>query len=99
VAQQESQLGVFFDTIITATCTGSTQAGMVVGFRAQERARRVIGIDTAANPEMTRRAVTKIARAPPEPVGLEREIRDRDVIVEPCGGGRAYGVARQEAIA
>jgi len=25
VAQQESQLGVFFDTIITATCTGSTQ--------------------------------------------------------------------------
>src|SRR5207248_8206541 len=49
VAQQESELCVFFDTIITATCTGSTQAGMVVGFRAQERARRVIGIDTAAN--------------------------------------------------
>src|SRR2546429_2072494 len=26
VAQQESQLGVFFDTIITATCTGSTRS-------------------------------------------------------------------------
>src|SRR5580692_9361494 len=40
IEQQENQLGVFFDTIVTATATGSTQAGMVVGFRAQERERR-----------------------------------------------------------
>src|SRR5207302_8768318 len=70
VAQQESQLGVFFDTIITATCTGSTQAGMVVGYPAQQRAPRVVGIDTAADPEVTRRAGAKIARATAELVGL-----------------------------
>lgn len=31
VSIQEQQLGLFFDTIILATCTGSTQAGMLVG--------------------------------------------------------------------
>jgi 1-aminocyclopropane-1-carboxylate deaminase len=92
VAQQESGLGVFFDTVVTATCTGSTQAGMVVGFSAQERPRRLIGVDTAANPDMTRRAVTKIARATAELVGLRKEIRDEDVIIEPRWAGPAYGV-------
>src|ERR1700733_15598383 len=57
VAAQEAQQGVFFDTVVTATCTGSTQAGMVVGFGAQTRRRRLIGIDTAANAAMTRAAV------------------------------------------
>lgn len=47
VAKQEEALGVFFDNVIVATCTGSTQAGMVVGFAAQDKRRRVIGIDTA----------------------------------------------------
>jgi len=54
---------MFFDTVVTATCTGSTQAGMVVGFGAQDRKRRLLGIDTAADAAMTRAAVTKIARA------------------------------------
>ena len=98
LAQQESQLGTFFDTIVTATCTGSTQAGMVVGFRAQERPRRLIGIDTAGDAEMTRRAVTKIARATAELVGLGREIRDQDVIIEPRWAGPAYGVPDEKTI-
>jgi 1-aminocyclopropane-1-carboxylate deaminase len=89
---------VFFDTVITATCTGSTQAGMIVGFRAQERARRLIGIDTAGDAGMTRRAVTKIARATADLVGLRSEIRDQDVIVEPRWAGPTYGVPDQETI-
>jgi 1-aminocyclopropane-1-carboxylate deaminase len=99
LAQQESQLDVFFDTIVTATCTGSTQAGMVVGFCAQGRPRRLIGIDTAGNADMTRHAVTKIARATAELVGLKREIRDQDVIIEPRWAGPMYGVPDQETIA
>ena len=38
VAEQERELGVFFDTVIVCSVTGSTQAGMVAGFAAQERA-------------------------------------------------------------
>src|SRR5690242_16811062 len=37
VAQQESQLGVFFDTIVVCSVTGSTQAGMIAGFAGQAR--------------------------------------------------------------
>ena len=99
VAEQEGALGVFFDTVITATCTGSTQGGMVVGFRAQERPRRLIGIDTAAKPEMTRQAVTRIARATAELIGLNREIRDADVVIEPRFAGPAYGIPDAATIA
>jgi 1-aminocyclopropane-1-carboxylate deaminase len=98
VEQQERGLGIFFDTVITATCTGSTQAGMVVGFRAQDRERRLIGMDTAADTEMTRAAVTKIARATADLIGMNREIRDEDVVIEPRFAGPAYGIPDQSTI-
>src|ERR1039457_4029317 len=37
VQQQERALGVFFDTVIVCSVTGSTQAGMLAGFAAQAR--------------------------------------------------------------
>src|SRR5690348_15985181 len=49
VAAQERELGVFFDTIVVCSVTGSTQAGMVAGFAALgasgAQPRRIIGID------------------------------------------------------
>ncbi|RAE28961.1 aminocyclopropane-1-carboxylate deaminase/D-cysteine desulfhydrase family protein, partial [Burkholderia multivorans] len=36
VAGQEAELGVFFDTIVVCTVTGSTHAGMIAGFAAVE---------------------------------------------------------------
>src|SRR3989441_4404099 len=36
VAQQERELGVFFDTIVVCSVTGSTQAGMTAGFAAPD---------------------------------------------------------------
>jgi len=92
VAAQEHEHDIFFDTVIVATCTGSTQAGMVVGFKAQDTERRIIGIDTAGNPEMTRTAVTKIAHDTARMIGLNREIEDEDVIIEPRFAGPAYGI-------
>jgi 1-aminocyclopropane-1-carboxylate deaminase len=92
VADQEADLGVFFDTVITATCTGSTQAGMVVGFGAQDRERRLIGIDTAADPAMTRRAVTKIAHATAELIGLSTASLDQQIIIDPRFAGPDYGL-------
>src|SRR6185503_19632190 len=53
VAEQEHELGVFFDTVIVCSVTGSTQAGMIAGFAAQEKKRRVIGIDGSARPTET----------------------------------------------
>jgi 1-aminocyclopropane-1-carboxylate deaminase len=49
--------------VIVCSVTGSTQAGMVAGFAAQERPRRVIGIDGSAKPRETLEQVTRIAQA------------------------------------
>lgn len=99
LAAQERAQGLFFDTVVTATCTGSTQAGMVVGFAAQERGRRLIGIDTAADAVMTRAAVTKIARATAALIGLNREIRDEDVEIDARFAGPAYGLPDDATLA
>ena len=99
VAAQEAAAGIFFDTVVTATCTGSTQAGMVVGFGAQDRRRRLIGIDTAANAAMTRAAVTRIARATAALVGLNREIRDAEIEIDPRFAGPDYGLPDEATIA
>ncbi|MEV6763208.1 1-aminocyclopropane-1-carboxylate deaminase [Streptomyces sp. NPDC051105] len=78
VAEQEEQLGVFFDTVIVCSVTGSTQAGMVAGFAALEEAggreRRVIGIDASAKPAETREQVARIARRTGELIGVKGEL-------------------------
>ena len=99
LAAQEEKEGVFFDTVVTATCTGSTQAGMVVGFGAQGRKRRLIGIDTAADAAMTRAAVTKIAGATADLVGLNREIRDEEIEIDPRFAGPDYGLPDEATVA
>ena len=99
LAAQEQEENIFFDTVVTASCTGSTQAGMVVGFAAQPRRRRLLGIDTAANAAMTRAAVTKIARATAATIGLNREIRDEDIEIEPHFAGPDYGLPDEATIA
>src|SRR5439155_8123710 len=82
VEQQERELGVFFDTIFVCSVTGSTQAGMIAGFAGQERERRVIGIDGSAKPTETRDQVARIARNTAELIGLGRELRDDEVILD-----------------
>ena len=99
LAAQEAAAEIFFDTVVTATCNGSTQAGMVVGFGAQDRPRRLIGIDTAANAAMTRAAVTRIARATAALVGLNREIRDAEIEIDPRFAGPDYGLPDEATIA
>src|SRR4029453_4049239 len=65
VAAQEAELGVFFDTVVVCSVTGSTQAGMVAGFAQLEeqggRTRRVLGIDASAKPAETREQVLRSA--------------------------------------
>ncbi|MFJ1765856.1 1-aminocyclopropane-1-carboxylate deaminase [Amycolatopsis sp. NPDC088138] len=66
--QQEAQLGVFFDTVIVCSVTGSTQAGMVAG-AALGKTRRILGIDASAKPDETREQVTRIAKDTAELIG------------------------------
>jgi 1-aminocyclopropane-1-carboxylate deaminase len=92
VQQQEQELGVFFDTIIVCTVTGSTQAGMIAGFAGQDRPRQVIGIDASARIAETQAQVEKIARNTAQLIGLGRDLRDDEITVLEGWGGDYYGI-------
>ncbi|WP_214411527.1 1-aminocyclopropane-1-carboxylate deaminase [Sphaerisporangium fuscum] len=92
VAEQERELGVFFDTVVVCSVTGSTQAGMIAGFAGQDRPRRVLGIDASATPVETRAQVEKIARATAELIGLGRDLRDDEITVLSGWAGERYGI-------
>ncbi|WIV53591.1 1-aminocyclopropane-1-carboxylate deaminase [Amycolatopsis nalaikhensis] len=66
--QQEEELGVFFDTVVVCSVTGSTQGGMVAGV-AGHKHRRILGVDASAKPEETREQITRIARNTAELIG------------------------------
>lgn len=103
LARQEAELGIFFDVLIVASATGSTQGGMVAGFAALRdrggRPRRVLGIDTGADLEMTRQAVTRSARATAEAIGVTRDLGNDEIEVEGGFCGPAYGVPDETTVA
>lgn len=98
VEQQEKDLGVFFDTIIVCTVTGSTHAGMIAGFAGQDRARKVIGIDASATLDKTRAQVARITRHTAELIGLGRDITDEEIVVLEGWAGDLYGIPVQSTL-
>ncbi|MCG8441808.1 MAG: 1-aminocyclopropane-1-carboxylate deaminase [Caulobacterales bacterium] len=96
VREQERQLGVAFDYIIVCVVTGSTQAGMIVGFAAQGRAERVIGVDASFTPDQTRAQVRAIVDATAELVALGRPVREEEIVIKTDYAYPAYGVPSAE---
>ena len=92
VREQEKQLGFKFDYIVVCSVTGSTQAGMVVGFAADGRSKNVIGIDASAKPEKTKAQILRIARHTAELVELGREITEEDVVLDTRFAYPEYGL-------
>ena len=96
VRAQEAELGFKFDYVVVCTVTGSTHAGMVVGFAADGRARNVIGIDASFTPAQTKAQVLEIARRTAELVGLGREIEEDDIVLNEDYAYPVYGVPSEE---
>ena len=97
VAEQERELGVFFDTIVVCSVTGSTQAGMVAGFALQEAERRIIGIDGSARPQETHEQVARIARRTAELIGA-RELRDEEIVLDDRYHAGVYGIPDDQTL-
>jgi 1-aminocyclopropane-1-carboxylate deaminase len=89
---QERDLGVFFDTVIVCSVTGSTQAGMIAGFADRDRDRRVIGIDGSAKPAETRDQVARIARFTAKAIGVDRDLHDDEIILDNRYHAGTYGI-------
>src|SRR5262249_3436962 len=98
VAEQEAGLGVFFDTVIVCSVTGSTQAGMAAGFAAQDRARRVIGIDASAKPRETLEQVTRIAQATAKLIDVGRELGRDELELDDRYDAGTYGIPDERTV-
>ncbi|MGV3491726.1 MAG: 1-aminocyclopropane-1-carboxylate deaminase [Devosia sp.] len=96
VRAQEAELGFDFDYIVVCTVTGSTHAGMVVGFAADGRADKVIGIDASFTPAQTKAQVLQIARDTAKLVELGRDITADDVVLVEDYAYPVYGVPSEE---
>jgi 1-aminocyclopropane-1-carboxylate deaminase len=92
VRRQERELGFKFDYIVVCTVTGSTHAGMLVGFAVDGRARKVIGIDASATPAQTRAQVLDIARQTAALIELGQEIGETDLVLLEDYAHPAYGI-------
>jgi 1-aminocyclopropane-1-carboxylate deaminase len=98
VEEQERELGVFFDTIVVCSVTGSTQAGMIAGFAGQERPRTVLGIDGSATVEQTWEQIVRIARRTAEAIGLGRPLEDDEIVLLDEWHAGTYGIPDEKTI-
>jgi 1-aminocyclopropane-1-carboxylate deaminase len=98
VAEQERELDVVFDTVVTCSVTGSTQAGMIAGFAAQETDRAVLGIDGSATVEQTWEQIARIARFTAEAIGLGRPLADDEIVLLDEWHAGTYGIPDEKTI-
>jgi 1-aminocyclopropane-1-carboxylate deaminase len=98
VAGQEREVAVFFDTVVVCSVTGSTQAGMIAGFAAQETDRSVLGIDGSATVAQTWAQIARIARATAESIGLGRELDDSEIVLLDEWHAGTYGIPDEKTI-
>ena len=104
VEHQEEEMGVFFDTVIVCAVTGSTMAGMLVGFKLGQkengsRPRRVIGIDASATVKRTFDQILRIAKATAAKIGLsENDITEKDICLDDRYHAGAYEIPDDRTI-
>lgn len=98
LAQQEREIGVFFDTIIIPCNSGSTLGGMIAGFKLLSKSegskpRRLIGVDTAAGPPgESKSGVFAIAKTTATKIGLQgSDINEGDVLIDERWNAGKYG--------
>jgi len=78
--EQERALGIFFRYgHRPARSQGARRRGMIAGFAAQERSRRVIGIDASAKTDETLDQVTRIARQTASLIENRRDLRSDEI--------------------
>ena len=98
VAEQERGLGIFFDTIVVCSVTGSTQAGMVAGFAAQDAERAILGIDGSATVQQTWDQIARIARFTAEAIELGRDLDDAEIVLLDEWHAGTYGIPDEKTL-
>ena len=98
VAEQERELGVFFDAIVVCSVTGSTQAGMIAGFAAQDAERAILGIDGSATVRQTWEQIARIARFTADAIELGRSLDDAEIVLLDEWHAGTYGIPDERTL-
>jgi 1-aminocyclopropane-1-carboxylate deaminase len=65
---------------------------MIAGFALQDSERKVLGIDGSATVEQTWNQIARIARRTAEAIGLDRELRDDEIVLLDEWHAGTYGI-------
>ncbi|KAF9770291.1 hypothetical protein IL306_012193 [Fusarium sp. DS 682] len=89
LVEQETALGIFFDTIVVPVASGGTIGGMIAGFKLTDRSgqvhsRSIIGIDTYNKPPGVLEAtILEIAKRTAKLIGLDDDaVQPQDVTLD-----------------
>lgn len=92
IAEQARGLKAKFDSIVLATGSAGTQAGLLAGVRLLLPDTRVVGISVYGNSETVSGYVREIGNRVLKEIGDSDKLRDRDIIVIDDYIGEGYGV-------
>jgi 1-aminocyclopropane-1-carboxylate deaminase len=71
---------------------------MVAGFADRGRGRRVIGIDASAKPDETWTQIARIARFTAKAIGIGRDLRDDEIILDDRYHAGTYGIPDESTL-
>jgi L-cysteate sulfo-lyase len=92
IKEQADQLGVQIDSVVLATGSAGTQAGLLVGANLLSPHTKVIGITVYGDSTTVSRYVRSIAEQAIEHLGVVLQVKDEDIIVFDEYLGEGYGV-------
>jgi D-cysteine desulfhydrase len=90
--RQCGEIDLNFDHIVFATSSGGTQAGMLVGARAEGYSGRMLGISVEPSADALRRAVAELAEATAAHLGLDYAFSPDEVLADDSYLGEGYGI-------
>lgn len=94
--EQAESDGVRIDSVVLATGSGSTQAGLLVGARLLSPATRIIGVTVYASAQKMLEYVRSISQAALRQLDSSIEVRDEDIIVYEDYLKEGYGIYNDE---
>ena len=98
VEAQADALGFQIDCVVTATASGSSQSGLVVGFRGVSSAASVIGFNVYLEDSVVEAHVREVAEAAAGMLGITGGIPRDAIVVNGDYRGSGYGVPTKEMV-
>ena len=94
--EQATADGVRIDSVVLATGSGSTQAGLLVGARLLSPSTRIVGVTVYASKQKMTEYVRTISDATIQQLGVSVELLDEDIIVFEDYLKDGYGVFNED---